>query len=481
MNAMSTSNFSEIKPHDHLCLLYRRPNDWKSAVTNFLQTGLEENHKCLYISGAYSGSTVKEYLKEAGVDLVAKVEQGQLLLLDKEESYAQEQEFVPAKMINFLKDAAEEAVAEGYDALRVTGEISWALDYENGREKIINYELKLNQELFPHHSVIALCRYNLNKFSPEMIKNVIKTHPYIILENQIQHNPYYIKPNQYRSEPKEVEQWLENIMNFTDLRGRFRTVVQRSQEQLERTNKELEQLLYITSHDLRSPLINIQGFSQELESDIQNIQELLVQKDDYSAELAYYFEEALPESLAYIKESTRRIDDLLGDLAKLARITVDNLNKDKVNIEELVEEVRDNFAYQIQSEEAEVNISPLPDCYGDRKQLKRVFSNLLDNAIKYLSPDQKGLIWIQGWSLEERVVYAVSDNGIGIAKEEQREIFTIFSRGSEKDSISGQGIGLALVKKIIDLHQGKVWLEAQEGQGSTFFFSIPDFSLLQKI
>ena len=474
-----TSNFNEIKPHDHLCLLYEEHEEWRAAVTNFLKTGLEQNHKCLYISGSYSGGKVKKYLDEAGVDVERKIEKEQLLLLDKEDSYAQNKEFVPDKMIEFLKNKSNQALEEGYDSLRVTGEISWALNYDRGEEKIIEYEVKLNQEVFPDYPVIALCRYHLNKFSPEMIKNIIKIHPYIVLNNQVQTNPYYIEPERFNSQRAEVKQWLENISNFTKLKGRFRTAIKRSQQQLEQKNRKLQQLLYSTSHDLRSPLLNIQGFSEEIKKDFAVVKELIASSEDNEDKLEYYLEDSLPQDIDYILKSAQRMDKLLKELLKLSRITVNNLDKERVDTRQLITNLRDNFAYQLQEKEADLIIKDLPNCYCDQEQLKRVFANLFDNAIKYLDPAEDIKLEVNGWDLKERVVYAVADNGRGIAASEQEEIFDIFSRVSHESSISGEGIGLALIKEIINLHQGQIWLESKEGIGSIFFVSIPDLRFLE--
>ncbi|MGM0369367.1 MAG: MEDS domain-containing protein [Bacillota bacterium] len=468
------SDFEELQPHDHLCLLYREHEEWKAAITSFLQTGLVENDKCLYISGAYTAQDVKKYLKEVGIDVEKKVNSKQLVFLDKEDSYAQKQEFVPQEMIDFLKQAATQASEEGYNSLRVTGEISWALDYVQGEEKIIEYELGLNEELFSNYSISALCRYHLDKFDPGLIKNVIKTHPYIVVNNKIHENPYYISPDKFSSEPEEVEQWLENINDFTKLKGRFKNTIQKSREKLEIKNKELEQLLYIISHDLRSPLVNIQGFSKEISNSFTEVKKILAEKDSAQDELlGFYLEEDIPESLSYILKSTNKIDSLLEGLLNLSRSTRNKLQPKKLDINQIVDEIISNFEYKIQEEEVEIKVGDLPVCYGDKEQINRVFSNLLENAIKYLDNDKAAKIKVTGYSEEERVVYSVEDNGIGIAKKDQEKIFTIFSRLDYKDNVQGEGLGLTIIKKIIDLHQGQIWLESELGVGSKFFFALP--------
>lgn len=138
-------------------------------------------------------------------------------------------------------------------------------------------------------------------------------------------------------------------------------------------------------------------------------------------------------------------------------------------MQRIVESVR----FQAKKTGALVEVEELPDCMGDEVQTNQVFSNLVDNALKYLDPERKGLIRIKGWMQEGRSIYCVEDNGLGIPKNHQGKIFEVFHRVNPKGSVSGEGIGLTTVKQILDRQVGRIWLESEAGKSSRFFVSLP--------
>jgi signal transduction histidine kinase len=138
----------------------------------------------------------------------------------------------------------------------------------------------------------------------------------------------------------------------------------------------------------------------------------------------------------------------------------------------LMEEVAASFEFQVKESGVTIRVEELPLCYGDDTQINQVFSNLLDNSLKYLDPNRPGLIRISGEEKEGRVTYCVEDNGIGIADKDRERIFEIFCR-LDPDAGIGEGLGLTIVRKILDLNSGKVWAESEPGKGSRFFVSLP--------
>ncbi len=131
--------------------------------------------------------------------------------------------------------------------------------------------------------------------------------------------------------------------------------------------------------------------------------------------------------------------------------------------------------FQIKEAGVQVEVGDLPTCRGDRDQLNQLFSNLLGNALKYLDPGRPGRININGVKEKGRSVYCVSDNGIGIAREHQGKIFEIFHRLNPAGS-EGEGLGLAIVNRILDRLDGKIWVESEEGRGSSFYVSLPGWT-----
>lgn len=258
------------------------------------------------------------------------------------------------------------------------------------------------------------------------------------------------------------------LYTFIDITDRVN-----AQELLIKKNKELEHFIYITSHDIRSPLVNIQGFSKELEIAVYAIQKAIYQSEDVNslrASLDDYFKNDIPTSLKYIYSSTDRMETLLGGVLKLSRMGRIPLTLTHIDMNELLGEVVSDFQYIIQEAEIDLHVEALPSCIADRSMINQVFSNLIDNAIKYRKLDKKCKIRILGNESANEIVYLVKDNGIGISKEQQKRIFDIFQRFSF--NVSGEGLGLTIIKRIVERHDGEIWVNAEPGIGTSFSFSV---------
>lgn len=242
--------------------------------------------------------------------------------------------------------------------------------------------------------------------------------------------------------------------------------------ELKYKNRELEQIIYVTSHDLRSPLVNITGFGKELNYAFKQVSSILKDVNiptSLNEKLVPALEEDIPEALEYIHKSTLKMDSLLSGLLRISRMGRAKLNISRLDMNELMSEVAGSFEYQIKSAGITLEIGDLPSCSGDPSQINQVFSNLLDNAIKYLDPNRKGIIKISG---TKQQIFCVDDNGIGIAKEHNDKIYDIFHRLNPKNT-SGEGLGLSIVRKVLEKHGGKIWVESKPGKGSKFFVLLP--------
>jgi PAS domain S-box-containing protein len=245
--------------------------------------------------------------------------------------------------------------------------------------------------------------------------------------------------------------------------------------ELAEKTRELEQIVYVTSHDLRSPLVNIQGFTRELDQAFKEVNEILNSEGispQLRKKLTPIINEDIPLAFQYILTSSAKMDSLLSGLLRLSRLGRAALNIKHLDMNKLVAEVVASVEFQIKESGTTVEISDLPPCYGDETQINQVFSNLLDNALKFLNPKRKGKIKIRGKTEKEQVVYCVEDNGIGIDEKDKQVIFEIFRR-LDPEARSGEGLGLTIVRKILDRHSGRVWVESEPGKGSKFFVSLP--------
>lgn len=241
-------------------------------------------------------------------------------------------------------------------------------------------------------------------------------------------------------------------------------------------NKELEDIVYIASHDLRSPLVNICGFSGELGSSCRQLTAVLDKAaldEETRRQITTLLKEDIPESLRFIEAGTESMERAVDGLLRLSRAGTEEISIEKLNMNRLIDRVRQSVTFQIQKENVSFTAADLPDCMGDRNQIGQIFSNLIDNALKYLDPGRAGEIGVSGTLADNQVVYQVHDNGIGISAENHDKVFEIFHRLHPEDSVAGEGLGLAIVSRMIQRHNGSVRVESEPGQGTTFYVYLP--------
>lgn len=248
------------------------------------------------------------------------------------------------------------------------------------------------------------------------------------------------------------------------------------QEALHAKNKELENYLYVTSHDLRSPLINIQGFSQRLQSQCQEIQQRFaaIPLDKiHQAPIEELIHVAIPKSFKFILSSVHKMDSLINGLLQISRTGRMEMNIETVDMDRLINAVVEAHSFQIAEAEVTITSNPLSCCNGDLNLLNQLFSNLLGNAIKYRDKQRPLHIEISSTEEPNGVRYAIQDNGIGIDTRHLEKIWDIFYRVDPSQSETGDGLGLSIIKRIADKHRGKVWVESTVGIGSTFYVELP--------
>ncbi len=243
---------------------------------------------------------------------------------------------------------------------------------------------------------------------------------------------------------------------------------------LEEKNRELETIVYVASHDLRSPLVNIQGFSKELEFACNEIRRLSHEHNIDSSELnrlGDLLNRDVPEAIDYILSGVTKIDALLSGFLKYSRLGKVEPQFSVAPIDKIVQNILNAMEFQIQSSEATVVKEPLHDCIGDQRLVDQVFTNLIDNAIKFRNPSRPLKIRIDSSINHDKVIYRVQDNGLGIAKEYLGKVFEIFHRLNPKSTI-GDGLGLTMTQRMMEKQKGRIWIESEEGEGSCFFVEL---------
>lgn len=244
---------------------------------------------------------------------------------------------------------------------------------------------------------------------------------------------------------------------------------------LEEKNRELETIVYVASHDLRSPLVNIQGFSKELEFACEEIRQLSSGKqlaEEDVVRLGALLNKEVPESIDYILSGVTKIDALLSGFLKFSRLGKVEPQLALTPVDKIVRNILSSMEFQMKELHAEVTVSNLPDCLGDRRLMDQVFTNLIDNALKFSRTDTAPRIEIGSTSTSEKVIYFVKDNGIGISSEHASKVFEIFHRLNPKDTL-GDGLGLTMTQRMMEKQRGRIWIESTPGQGSSFFIELP--------
>lgn len=284
---------------------------------------------------------------------------------------------------------------------------------------------------------------------PELLKAKVEVFVDLKRKNQM------LKMQQQR-----LKQSNKELQHEIKERKVYEQRIENLNQELAQKLEELEALDAFTSsvsHDLKTPLCGIDLMMQIL---IKN----------YAGQMDIKGQSMLEKMDREIKNLTNLINDLLI----LSRNQKEEMELEEINMQFMVQDVVDELMFKDEGQESkhEVIINRLPKAKCDSKLIKQVWMNLLSNAIKYSSTQEKPVINVRGEQKNGHVTYTVEDNGVGFSKDESKNLFKIFERLSTSQGFDGTGVGLAIVKKIIDRHRGEIWAESEEGKGSKFYFRL---------
>ena len=265
---------------------------------------------------------------------------------------------------------------------------------------------------------------------------------------------------QLRQSHSELEKTNSDLLQLTlEMEDRVaeRTAeLAQANRELKRSNEELQHFAYVASHDLQEPLRKIASYTQLLEK-------------RYGGQ----FDEKADKFIGYVTDGVQRMQTLINDLLAYSRVGTRGRPFEPTDCEEVFETAVSNLETAITETEARVTHDPLPTVMADGRQLVQAFQNLIANGIKFRR-EEPPQIHVTAKQEENEWVFSIRDNGIGIDEQYAERIFVIFQRLHTRTEYAGTGIGLAICKKIVERHGGRIWLESNVGEGTAFYFTIPE-------
>ncbi|HSU51156.1 MAG TPA: ATP-binding protein, partial [Segetibacter sp.] len=433
---------SELKRHEE----FRKQKDFYS-----------KKHKGLWIHKKKNGEIFHAEISSNTIDYQGK--RARLVLsIDRTEQIMTEQELRKSnERFVFLSNATFDAL---WDWDLLTDKVSWS----EGLYKMFDIPDNENPTRidwwFSHlhaedkQRVEKKLKYHLQNNAPrwedEYRMKVGSNYTYIYDRGYViydeQHRPVrMIGAMQDLTERKSHENMLQNLNNSLEKRAR----------ELAESNGELERFAYVASHDLQEPLRMVTSFLQLLEKRYKD-------KLDNKAH----------EYITYAVDGAERMKQLILDLLEYSRVNSSKAEVEEVDVNEIIESMQLTYKTFLIQTKGTINYTTLPVVKGNKTQILQLFQNVIGNAIKYRS-NMPPVINVSYEEEKAFYKFVISDNGIGIDSKFFNKIFIIFQRLHNREEYSGTGIGLAICKKIIDKHGGRIWVDSDPGKGSTFYFTLP--------
>ncbi len=461
----------QLGPHDHLCSIYESPQEHYAVAIPFIQIGLDRGEKCIYIADDGTVGDVRQAMESEGIDVERATASKALVLATKEQAYLKHGSFHPDWMFTFWKEATQLAMSDGFSAVRATGETEWVLRGGRGLERWMEYESRLTHTLSENYCS-ALCQYNRRLFPPELILDVIRTHPMVVYGGTVCRNLYHVPPDEFlgtNQTAREVERLLTNIRERERVEDALReqlTERRRADEALRETQVELAHVTRVTTigglaaaiaHEINQPLAAV----------ITNGNACL----RWLAGTTPNLDEAR-QAVGRIIRDGNRASDVIAKIRALLRKT--GTEKERLDMNDVIREVvalaqseirRNGVALRAQLE------GDLPPVLGDRVQLQQVVLNLIMNGIEAMSAvgDRARELIISTQSGEiDQVHVTVQDSGIGLDPKNMERIFDAFYTTKAE----GMGMGLAISRSIVENHDGRLWAVPNDGPGATFQFTL---------
>jgi len=455
-----------LRQGDHLCLIHDSAVEKLAALVPYLRSGLAKGERSLFLGSIQSCRAIERALESEGIPVGREIERGALVLLADRESWLDRGRFDPNSFKDLLRRAEQQALDDGFSGLRATWDAAWLLEDVPGAERWIAFEAGLNAFLSGSRTS-ALCRYPRVRSPAALLEDVLRTHPLALLGHQVCPNAFYEPPEMVvgHGTPDERVDWMiaqvrRARVNEEKLEDLTLRLAQKGAA-LERADRAKEELLAMLAHELRNPLGTISNAIQVLR---------LKGEGDET------WHRAIDAAERQVLHQALLVDDLL-EASRVTRGEVE-LHCESLDLAELVKETvegyRETLLHSGLTLDLELPDGPLP-VQGDRLRLSQALANLLHNATKFTPPGGRVAVRIR-LADPRRIELSVRDSGQGIAPEILPHVFEVFSQGDRSldRARGGLGVGLAVVKGLVEMHGGEVRAASPGlGQGSEITLLLP--------
>jgi signal transduction histidine kinase len=428
----------KLEPGDHLCSLYASEEEHRDLLAPFIRHGLERREKVLYIADGHTAGQILEYLRTDGVETNPFLKQGQLGFINSDASFTPAGAFEPEGVIALLRSETERAVAEGYKALRVTGEMSWVLKGLPGSKRIIEYEASLNT-FIPESQCLALCQYDRRKFDPAVLLEVLATHPLAVIGNEVYENFYYMPPQEFFG-GNPVAAKLESWLNHLKERKRSETQIRTLTRKLMKTQEDERRMISRELHDRVGQ--DLSGIKLALET-------LCDQHPTVASEL---------------KDKTIQISHLLDRTIFAVRDLAYDLRPpglDEMGIVQALSMFCDDFSEKtgIGTGFHSAGVEKMKLDFNTQINLYRMIQEGLNNILKHAEASHAVIKLTAAYP---HLILRIADNGRG---------FDVEKRAREIDS--EKRMGLRSLQERTDLLGGTMIVASKIGQGTKILIKLP--------
>ncbi|MCE0721822.1 MULTISPECIES: ATP-binding protein [Legionella] len=447
--AFTSSGISVVKKINwgtHFCKFFNTYQDLMDILIPYFQTGLDHNELCIWINHE-DKNPVYTLLLQHIPELEAKIEKGQMLFFEREVCFKNACAKTAAPLLADLLELEKKALNQGYNGLRIAGGPT-NFSTHQAKNDFLNFENEVCSTFY-NHKIIALCCYRTCECDSQVIFNVIKSHQFALI----------LQDGQWEMVENASVKLLKDELHRQNIELEAR-VKERTKE-LEHALKSRDDFFSVASHELKTPITALALY----------LDGLLLKDKNYLLE---HFDEFI-HLIKKIKEQSICLETLIDKLLDVTSVLNEQnipIERSYFNLSELVASITERYKENCRLAGCDIktNIQPSIFGYWDPMRIEQVLANLITNAIKY-APRYPIIIVLK--QEREEITLEVKDYGNGIAKAEQEKIFDPYVQLSSKKIPGGLGLGLWIVKQIVDAHQGTIFLESDTGKGCHFHIRLP--------